>query len=152
MVGCRPDGVGRLRVSRSARLVGRWFSFAWGRVGEAGAGLLANLFEGCGRGFASGFILCGRVGLGGDDVEECCSGSGAGLGGDGAVTLVGDAFDEFELVLGFGGGEPCVELIEGDVVELAELDEAEVCGEEVGEQVGEEGLGSRALGLRRGSG
>ncbi|MHA7811869.1 MAG: hypothetical protein ACX94C_00545 [Phycisphaerales bacterium] len=78
---------------------------------------------GCGEGL--GFVL-----------EECAP-DGVGAGETGAGV--------FEL----GGGEEAVELVEGEVVELAELGGGDGGVEEVFDEGGEGGIGDLGLGIRR---
>lgn len=73
------------------------------------------------------------------DVEEAGGGGDAGLGGDEALAGLGEALDGVEL-----GGELVEEGEElggGEAVVVAELEEAEVGGEEVFEKGVGDGLG-----------
>ena len=84
-------------------------------------------------GDAGVFVFVG--GVGGDCEEASCCG-GFDLGCDGAGADGGELFEEGEVVLGLVGLDPSEEVFEGQVVGLAEGEEALVGGEEVGEEGG----------------
>ncbi len=97
--------------------------------------------------FAGGFVGCAvfgidAVGVAGGELLEAVGRDGASLGEDGAFTLVGDLFEGLEGLFDVGRVEPGVELGDGDVVVVADIEDVDVGGEVVAEEfVFVEGVG-----------
>ncbi len=108
-----------------------------------------------GGGFALGFGVGGGLGAVAEEVGE--AGGGEGLGfvlGEGAAGGV-DAGEAGAGVVELGRGEQIVELVEGEVVELAEFGGGDGGVEEVFDEGGEgggRGIGDRGFGIGGGEG